>query len=125
VHAGRLDGDVVDLDGVRVTSPARTVVDPARTVSADEAGVIGDSALRRFPEMDFGAVLEVVRTGIAAARRTVAFLDARSESPGESLSRLRLRDSGTPDPDLQRIIRTPSGTFVARRLLPGAMGHRR
>ncbi|WP_138999330.1 type IV toxin-antitoxin system AbiEi family antitoxin domain-containing protein [Rhodococcus zopfii] len=114
VHAGRLDGDVVELDGVRVTSPARTVVDLARTVSADEAVVIGDSALRSFPGLCYGGLLDVPRTGIAAARRVIGFLDGRSESPGESLGRLRLRDSGIPDPDLQRIIRTPRGVFVAR-----------
>jgi len=114
VHAGRLDGDVVELDGVRVTSPARTVVDLARTVSEDEAVVIGDSALRRYPGLCFDGPLDVPRTGIAAARRVVGFLDGHSESPGESLSRLRLRDSGIPDPDLQRTIRTPGGVFVAR-----------
>ncbi|WP_231610011.1 hypothetical protein [Rhodococcus sp. CX] len=113
-HAGRLDGDVVELDDMRVTSPARTVVDLARTVSEDEAVVIGDSALRHDPGLCFDDLLDAPRTGIAAARRIVGFLDGRSESPGESLSRLRLRDSGIPDPDLQRTIRTPGGVFVAR-----------
>lgn len=114
VHAAVLGGDVVQLDGVRVTSPARTVVDLARTLPVEEAVVVGDSALRRYPGLDFHAHFDAPRAGIAAARRVVGFLDARSESPGESLSRLRLRDAGLPAPVLQPVIHTPGGVFVAR-----------
>ncbi|MBP2210272.1 hypothetical protein JOJ87_000616 [Rhodococcus ruber] len=113
VHAAVLGGDVVQLDGVRVTSPARTV-DLARTLPVEEAVVVGDSVLRRYPDLDFRAHFDAPRAGIAAARRVVGFLDARSESPGESLSRLRLRDAGLPAPVLQRTIHTPGGVFVAR-----------
>ncbi|WP_072814480.1 hypothetical protein [Rhodococcus zopfii] len=54
------------------------------------------------------------RCGVASARRVVALLDGRSESPGESLGRLRLRSAGIPEPNLQRELFTPDGTFVAR-----------
>ncbi|NCL75361.1 hypothetical protein AIIKEEIJ_02821 [Rhodococcus sp. YH1] len=43
-----------------------------------------------------------------------AFLDGRSGSPGESISRLRIRAAGLPDPVLQFEIRTAGGAFVAR-----------
>jgi hypothetical protein len=52
--------------------------------------------------------------GVRRARRTVGFLDKRSESAGESVSRVRLADEGVPRPDLQREIYGPNGQLVAR-----------
>lgn len=48
VHGGRLPAeDVLVLDGLRMTSPARTAVDLARTVPAPQALVTLDGALHR------------------------------------------------------------------------------
>lgn len=106
VHATTwADGDVVEVDGIALTSPARTVVDLARTLPRDQTVVVGDSALRNHP-----ATLDLLpatvtsarhRSGIARAAAVVPFLDARSESPGESLSRLRIAEGGLPRPVLQ------------------------
>ena len=52
--------------------------------------------------------------GIRAARRVVEFLDVRSESPGESASRVRLVEEGLPRPELQHEIFGPDGRFIAR-----------
>lgn len=110
--------DVTEIDGVAVTSLARTVADVARSELLDEAVVIGDSALRRGVVSidDVRAVLDRHgrRKGIGAARRAVALFDGRSESPGESLSRLRMRECGMPAPDLQHEVRTDGGAFVGR-----------
>ncbi|MFZ2526089.1 MAG: hypothetical protein WAX14_00310, partial [Rhodococcus sp. (in: high G+C Gram-positive bacteria)] len=77
-----------------------------------------DSLLRRCPSalVTIPAALDgaALRSGVAAARRVVGLLDGRSESPGESLGRLRLRSAGIPDPSLQRELFTPDGVFVAR-----------
>jgi hypothetical protein len=52
--------------------------------------------------------------GIRAARRVVEFLDVRSESAGESMSRVRLVEEGLPRPDLQQEIFGPGGRLIAR-----------
>ncbi|NCL75350.1 hypothetical protein [Rhodococcus sp. YH1] len=99
------DGDVVTLDGVRVTSVARTIVDLGRSLPLEEAVVAGDSGLRadasardRLP-----AVLAAARhrTGVSRAAAVVDLLDGRSESVGESVSRLRMARFGLPVPALQ------------------------
>ena len=41
-------------------------------------------------------------------------MDGRSESAGESVSRVRIISDGLPVPEPQVDIRTPVGTFVAR-----------
>ncbi len=109
LHAHRTnwgDDDVVDIRGIAVTSIARTVVDLARTLPRDQAVVIGDSALRRHPETcrQTARVLERARhrTGTTTAAAVLEFLDGRSESVGESLSRIRMWECGLPAPDLQR-----------------------
>lgn len=96
--------EVVRVDGLRVTSLARTVVDLGRTRSHAEAVVTGDAALSRGlePNTLAAALLDAGRRpGVAAARRVAAFLDGRSESAGESLSRVLLASAGVPAPDLQ------------------------
>ena len=52
--------------------------------------------------------------GTTQARRAVAFLDARSESAGESVSRVRLHQDGLPAPELQQEIVGPTGRVLAR-----------
>ncbi|MBH0122226.1 hypothetical protein ACWDUD_13880 [Rhodococcus sp. NPDC003382] len=117
VHATTwTDDDVVDVDGLAVTSPARTVVDLSRALPLDQAVVVGDSALRNYPDtLDLlPAALASARhrSGIARAAAVVPFLDARSESPGESLSRVRIAESGLPRPVLQHPIVLRDGRRV-------------
>jgi hypothetical protein len=52
--------------------------------------------------------------GVRVARRVVEFLDVRSESVGESMSRVCLMEEGLPRPDLQYEIFGPDGRLVAR-----------
>jgi hypothetical protein len=51
---------------------------------------------------------------VRQARRVVAFLDGRSESVGESLSRVRIAEDGLPAPELQRQIIDARGRPVGR-----------
>nr|WP_271213127.1 hypothetical protein [Rhodococcus wratislaviensis]GLK40082.1 CTP synthase [Rhodococcus wratislaviensis] len=110
--------DVVTLGGLAVTSTARTVVDTARISTFDQAVVVGDSALhRRLVTRD--EILDEVgragpRKGIATARRAAGFLDGRSESPGESLSRIRIRQHDLPPPELQHVLHDGTGAFLGR-----------
>lgn len=96
--------DIEEVDGLRSTTAARTVVDLARTIDPGFALSAADAALRRgVPLAELRAQLEVAkrRRGLSQARMIVNFANARSESPGESISRLRLWELGLPTPELQ------------------------
>jgi hypothetical protein len=103
---------------MRVTSPARTVVDLAREVGVESAVVAGDSALAAglVVATDLTEVMELQHRwpGRAAARTAVELLAVGSQSPLETLSRLRIRDAGLPAPVLQQEIGDEQGYFVGR-----------
>lgn len=112
-----LPDEVVEVRGLRVTSLPRTVVDLGRTESFDRAVMSGDAALRQGvagADLDASLLRARRRPGVAKARRAVGFMDPRSESPGESLSRAALHLAGLPPPALQYEVREPSGRLVGR-----------
>jgi hypothetical protein len=85
------DTDIVLLDGVLVSAPARTWVDLASTLGLADLVAAGDSALRA------GAALESLADaigrssrlrGVRRAREAFTLLDARSRSRPESHLRL-------------------------------------
>ena len=51
--------------------------------------------------------------GTRQARRAIALLDPRSESPGESVSRVRLHQEGLPAPEPQQDIHDEERRLVA------------
>lgn len=119
VHSGSLDrDDVVVVDGLRVTSIARTVVDLARTLPFEQALVAGDHALHAtsLRTADLDPVLERVRThpGYRQARRALDAFDGRSESVGESRSRVLFVREQLPIPIPQVKLYAPNGSRVAR-----------
>ena len=111
------DSDVVEVDGLRVTSLARTVLDIACTLRPLLAVPVGDAALRAgLTAEDLAGQLDQSRSrhGIAQARRTAALLDPRSESPGESMSRVVFAEHRIPVPEPQYEVFDSMGRFVAR-----------
>jgi hypothetical protein len=118
LHAAPLDpSDVVDIDGVAVTSVARTVADLARALPFEAAVVVGDSALRAgLPRVELNSCLErMIRwPGVVRARRVAAFIDGRSESAGESRSRVAFLQAGIPAPEPQLNVFDHHGRFVGR-----------
>jgi len=118
LHAGSLRADdVVMIDGFPVTSLARTVADLARTSPMMRALPMADAALALGLERS--ALSDAIeRTagwpGIGRARRTAAFADGRSESVGESTSRLVFAEAGLPCPVPQYEISDVHGRFVGR-----------
>ncbi|RBY92050.1 hypothetical protein DQ244_06965 [Blastococcus sp. TBT05-19] len=99
----------------RLTTPARTLLDLARTRPLDGAVVAMDAALlagRVTPEQLAEAVSRAARwPGAARAARAVPLADGRAESPLETRGRLRMLGAGLPAPELQVEIRS------ARRLV--------
>ena len=109
--------DLVLVDGLPVTSVARTLVDLGRSIPAVQAVAAGDAAVRRGLDrdaLDRALTLAGGRRGVAAARRAVALLDGRSESAGESASRVVLVELGLPPSDLQRTVTDAFGRFAGR-----------
>lgn len=109
--------EVVDLGGVAVTSLSRTVLDLARTRTLSHAVAIGDRAIALGldpEELGQGLARAAHWPGLGQARRVVPFLDGRSESVGESFSRVCYAEIGLPIPDLQFVVFDPSGAFVGR-----------
>lgn len=112
-----VSGDVTVIDGIAVTSVARTVLDLARTARMEHSVPAADRALRLElpPELLLEGLARMERwPGVRAARRVVAFADPRAESVGESVSRVRIHLEGLPKPDLQvKIVAVASGVLLA------------
>ncbi|MGV9680765.1 hypothetical protein ACWDSJ_36310 [Nocardia sp. NPDC003482] len=117
VHCAPLGG-VAELHGMLLTTPARTVVDVARTVPFEAAVVIADALAREFgiTPTDLAIELEAARyrRGVGLARRVAAFLDPHSESVGESRSRVMLRRLGFPAPSTQGEVYSEEGRLLGR-----------
>lgn len=108
--------DVVVVDGFRATSVERTLLDCARLLPFTDAVVLADQAGR------FGVTRERLeqrlpewagRRGVCRARSVLHAMDARSESVGETLTRLMLAGSPLPAPELQWVIVGRTGTYRA------------
>jgi very-short-patch-repair endonuclease len=110
-----LDDDVIEIAGLRVTSPVATAVHLARHLrrpfalsaldAMARAGLVSvyqvRDAVRRYPR----------HPQIVQARELARVMDARAESPGESWLRLRIIDAGFPAVVPQVQIRTPEQHF--------------
>jgi predicted transcriptional regulator of viral defense system len=118
VHPALLEpGDRVELDGMNVTSLARTAADCLRVLPYRRGVALGDAALRlglRREELAEQLDRAARRVGISRARRAAAFLDGRAESVGESYSRVVLHELRLPPPDLQVEVHDESGRLVGR-----------
>ncbi|MYR06909.1 hypothetical protein GTV32_11605 [Gordonia sp. SID5947] len=117
-HVGTLSPDeVVEIDGLRVTSLERTAVDVACTSPLGFAGALAvfDSALRKDADREVMArLLRARRRGAAHARRALHHADALAENPGESWGRAQMIEAGLPIPRLQHEFHGIDGEFIAR-----------
>lgn len=117
-HAQLPDEDVMTMRGLRVTTPERTFVDMASLISFAHLVALGDAVLRlhhREPQRLVEVAERRLRyPGRSRARAAVNWLDARAESPRESLLRVMLRRAGLPRPVVNGVIHDERGHFVAR-----------
>lgn len=91
--------------GISVLSAARTVFDAARTMGFTDAVTVADLVLHRrlASREELGRLAERLyqHRGSPAFARVIAFADGRSESPGETRSRVWFGLHGIPVPELQ------------------------
>ncbi len=113
VHGRALPADQVTvIRRLRVTDGTRTALDLARRLPLPAAVVAVDAALAAgiARRETLGDLLELeVGPFSGHARRAVALADGRSESPGETLSRLAIASHGLPAPRLQAWVRDSAG----------------
>ncbi|HET9874046.1 MAG TPA: type IV toxin-antitoxin system AbiEi family antitoxin domain-containing protein [Propionibacteriaceae bacterium] len=108
---------ITQVGEYQLTSPARTVVDLARSLPVQRAVPIADAALAAgLSRADIADLASQYRLhpGAGAMRRVVALADGSSESVGESVSRVIFNERGLPTPVLQYTVTGPDGRIVGR-----------
>lgn len=94
------------------TTLERTVVDCAASLDYDQGLILADHAARLGADqekMNRMASSMCGARGIRTVRRVLADLNPLSESPGETLTRILMKDAGIPMPQLQLKVTTRSG----------------
>lgn len=113
VHHTSYEFQASYIRGLRVTVPARTISDLARTQSFASALMSADHALRTGlmtrAELEVESGLVVSRPLGRRATDAMLRADGTSGSPGESLSRARFHQLGVPPPKLQRAFSDSQG----------------
>lgn len=121
--AALAESEVVEIDGLLVTSRLRTMVDMARCSGFVSAVITLDSGLRqpfaladgrRVGDIPKEQLVEAVHAlgtvrGCRPARLAAGFADGLSGSPGESASRANVHLAGLPAPLLQVHYPRPNG----------------
>lgn len=109
---------VTKVLGTRVTAPARTVLDLARSLPYTEGVIAADSALRTgaTSKRELTDMLPFFAgwPGTGKAGRVVGFSDPLSESPLESAARVVFAEHSLPAPVLQAEITDDYGKFIGR-----------
>ena len=116
-HSAVLDASPTSINGMTVTSLARTVLDMSATTTFTRAVGMVDNALRAPDEHEFRGIhsiapatpweiLELLKEltpyyGQAKARKILAFASGKSGSLGESVSRAQFHSLGLAPPELQ------------------------
>jgi hypothetical protein len=111
------EDEIIVVDGVPVTTPARTVLDLGCWYPVT-SGVAAIDSLARAAEFK-AADVELLaqrypgRRGITRARLAITLFDAGAQSPKETWLRLVLVNAGLPRPQTQIPVRDEFGTVIA------------
>ena len=110
--------DVVERDGLRLTTPLRTVLDLARSLPLEHAVAAADSALRQglLTQEERGAAVGALPAAPGGARvsRVVSLVDPSSGSVLESVCRVLFVLAGLPAPQTQHSVRGADGRLLGR-----------
>lgn len=111
-----IEEDLVQRDGLLTVRPARAVWEVACRSSLEAGVVTADSAVRLQPTLA-AALAELQERfayypGSRQGRTAIRLADARSESPGESVTRVQFFRYGIPMPEPQYRVVDDRGTLV-------------
>ncbi|GAA1746983.1 type IV toxin-antitoxin system AbiEi family antitoxin domain-containing protein [Aeromicrobium alkaliterrae] len=118
-HVARLDdSDVIEVDGLLVTTPARTAWDVAVRETTESGLVIVDS-LQHLGLTDEDQLLREARSHsdwrrARHAKLALTLSDERAESAGESRARYLMWEFKLPRPQLQVEVRDEDGELVGK-----------
>lgn len=111
------DDDVALLDGMKVTTPARTALDLGCRYRTDEAVAMIDALARathlKIADVELLAYRYKGRRGIRRAHVALPLVDAGAESPRETWLRLLLVRAGFPPPRTQISVYDEYGQLIA------------
>lgn len=116
-HTGLDLSDVIELDGLRLVTPARTFHHLAFDLSLDELIILGDAIVRHWCTADalIGRAAGLTRRrGIVRAREALAMISPRVDSPPETRLRLLLIRAGLPCPAVNVDVFDDAGGWLAR-----------
>ncbi|HVW81198.1 MAG TPA: type IV toxin-antitoxin system AbiEi family antitoxin [Mycobacteriales bacterium] len=113
-----LETDLAEVNGVRLTTPVRTVFDCARWLALVEAVVVADALahaglITREELAAYSSEHRRIRN-VRQVDRVLELIEPASESPMETRVRLLLVRAGLPAPVAQHRVRGADGHFVAR-----------
>lgn len=109
------DQEVMELDGIRISTPARTWLDLSGILPLEDLVAVGDQLVRQ-PRLDLDArsdpwstlplLKEMLKRhpklkGIVKAREAAELIRSGSDSAPETFLRLALTAAGLPEPELQ------------------------
>jgi hypothetical protein len=120
VHTDPLWPDeTITVDGIAVTTPARTVFDIGRRTASRLQAVQRLDALTnatgvKINDIEAVMVAHAGVRGLTRLRRVLPLVDGGAESPQETRTRLVLVDAGLPGPETQIVVNDEYGGFVAR-----------
>lgn len=114
-----LRGEVVEVDGMLVTSPARTAFDVGRWTSSRLFAVQRLDALANVTDVKVTDIEAVMAEhhgtrGLVRLKAVLPLVDSGAESPQETRTRLVLIDAGLPVPQTQIRVCDDYGDFIAR-----------
>jgi hypothetical protein len=117
-HGSRqyIDEEIGSYEGLLASIPARAVWEVACRSSLEGGVVTADSALHRSPDMEES--LDTLQQrfalfpGSVKGRTVIRLADGRSDSPGESVTRVQFHRYGIPIPDLQHDVFDDRGALI-------------
>ncbi|TDZ81496.1 type IV toxin-antitoxin system AbiEi family antitoxin [Mycobacteroides salmoniphilum] len=108
------DDEICVIDGMKVTTPARTALDLACRYPTGQAVADIDALCRatqlKTVEISELATRAIGRRGIRKTRATLELVDSGAQSPKETRLRLLLRRAGLPRPTTQILVH--NGDYV-------------
>jgi hypothetical protein len=111
------DNEIEVVNGMRVTTPARTALDIACHYAVDKAVAAIDALARathlKMADVELLAERYAGRRGIRNARTAIDLVDPGAESPRETWLRLLLISAGFPRPQTQIPVYDEYGVLIA------------